>query len=139
MVVIHGCVGIIPRIAGWIALNGTRESAYDRASLLGNLIRVGEVKLTNDVQAAANGGSSPTPVPVLHRRQWEAGGAVTIGVKPELASTIIAIIRLDMAQWCAPLRRQQGGRRESSLAERITASGPNQKRRIRKMETERRI
>lgn len=72
-------------------------------------------------------------------KQGQVGGAVTIGIGPELASTIIAIIRLDMAQWCAPLRRQQRGRLDSSLARGIAASGPSQKRRIRKMETERRI
>jgi len=72
-------------------------------------------------------------------KQGQVGGAVTIGVPSDAASTVIAIIRMDMAQWCAPWRRQQGGRRDSSLAERTAASGPSQKSRIRKMETNRRI
>jgi hypothetical protein len=72
-------------------------------------------------------------------KNGQVGGAVTIGVEPEAASTILAIIRVDMEQWCAPWRRQHGGRRESSLPGSATASGPSPKKRIKKMENARRI
>ena len=60
-------------------------------------------------------------------------------MEPEAASTIRAIIRMDMEQWCIPWRRQQGGKRESSLPGSATASGPRPKKRINKMENPRRI
>jgi hypothetical protein len=44
-----------------------------------------------------------------------------------------------MAQWWAPWRRQQGGRRDSLLESRAAASGPRLKNRIKKMEKPRRI
>ena len=51
----------------------------------------------------------------------------------------MAAIRMDRTQWCAPWRRQHGGRRESSLSGRAAPSGPSQKSKIRKMESPRRI
>jgi len=60
-------------------------------------------------------------------------------VEPEAASSILAIIPEDMAQWCAPWRRQHAGRRASSLPGKATASGPSPKKRIKKMENPRRI
>ena len=71
-------------------------------------------------------------------KQGQVTGAVTIGVPPDAASAVMAIIRMDMAQWWAPWRRQQGGRRDSSLPGMSAASGPSQKSRIRKMESNRR-
>jgi hypothetical protein len=63
-----------------------------------------------------------------------------MGLPPVVAWDMSAAMRMDMAQWCVPWRRQQGGRRESSsLAGSIAASGPSQKNRIRKMERARRI
>jgi hypothetical protein len=35
-------------------------------------------------------------------KKGQVGGAVSLGVVPEAASTNLAIIRMDMAQWCAP-------------------------------------
>jgi len=50
----------------------------------------------------------------------------------------MAMMRAYMAQWCAPCRRQQGGRLASSLSMK-TDSGPSPKNRIRNMEKPRRI
>jgi hypothetical protein len=47
-------------------------------------------------------------------------------------------MRIAMAQWCAPCRRQQGGRLASSLSMK-TDNGPSPKNAIRKMEKPRRI
>jgi hypothetical protein len=66
-------------------------------------------------------------------------GAVRTGVEPVKALVIIAAMRMAMAQWCAPCRRQHGGRLASSLAGITAASGPSQKNRIRKKERPRRI
>ena len=59
--------------------------------------------------------------------------------KAGLPDAVCAFIRIIMAQWCAPWRRQQGGRRNSLLAGRAAASGPSPKNKIRMIETPRRI
>ena len=50
-------------------------------------------------------------------KDGQVGGAVNAGVEP-IARASAACISSLMAQWCAPCRRQQAGRRESSLASR---------------------
>jgi hypothetical protein len=53
---------------------------------------------------------------------------------------MIAAAKLkDMAQWCAPWRRQHAGRPASSLAPSVAARGPKPKNRISEMESARRI
>lgn len=52
---------------------------------------------------------------------------------------ICAIAVSDMVQWCAPWRRQQAGKRASSLARRVATNGPNPRKMTRKMDTARRI
>jgi hypothetical protein len=42
------------------------------------------------------------------------------------------------AQWCAPWRRQQNGRRDSSIPGRTAANGPSQRSRISEIESPRR-
>src|SRR5271157_6178032 len=44
-----------------------------------------------------------------------------------------------MAQWCAPWRRQQGGRRASSPASSVAISGPKPKKSTKNKESARRI
>jgi hypothetical protein len=65
-------------------------------------------------------------------------GAVKVAL-PFVASANIAAIRVVRTQWCAPWRRQQAGRRESSFAGRVAASGPRPKNATRRMESQRRI
>jgi hypothetical protein len=43
------------------------------------------------------------------------------------------------AQWCDPWRRQQSGRRDSSIPGKTAANGPSQRSRISEMESARRI
>jgi len=62
-----------------------------------------------------------------------------MGADPEAARSIIRAMRVAMAQWCLPCRRQQGGKLESPLASRVAASGPSPKNRTSKMEKQRRI
>jgi len=62
-----------------------------------------------------------------------------MGTEPEAACLLMAAMRSAMAQWCAPWRRQQGGRRDSSLPGRAAASGPRQKSSSKKMESPRRM
>jgi len=45
----------------------------------------------------------------------------------------------DIAQWCAPWRRQQAGRRDSSSAWKAAESGPNPKKKIKQIESACRI
>jgi hypothetical protein len=60
-------------------------------------------------------------------------------VEPDAACAIIAAIRMAMAQWCAPCRRQQGGSRESSLASSVPVRGHRPKNSTMKIEVPRRI
>ena len=63
-------------------------------------------------------------------------------LKPGLGSggkCVIAAMRIFMAQWCAPCRRQHGGKLASSLPSINADSGPSPKNSIRKMEKPRRI
>lgn len=71
-------------------------------------------------------------------KQGQVKGAVTMGL-PEAPRTICATIREDIAQWCAPCRRQHGGRRESSPVGRAAASGPRPKNTISRTESARLI
>jgi hypothetical protein len=48
-------------------------------------------------------------------------------------------VSASIAQWCTPWRRQQNGRRVSSIPGRIAAKGPSQRSRISEMESPRRI
>ena len=52
---------------------------------------------------------------------------------------ICAAALSDMLQWCVPWRRQQAGKRASSLARRAATKGPSPRKRTRKMDTARRI
>jgi hypothetical protein len=58
---------------------------------------------------------------------------------PDVPSTIRTIMESDVAQWCAPWRRQQAGRRDSSPDWKAAESGPNPKKKIRQIESARRI
>ena len=73
--------------------------------------------------------------------RWQILGA--IGAATLLIAgcggAVRAAKRAAMAQWWAPWRRQQGGRRDSLLESRAAASGPRLKNRIKKMEKPRRI
>ena len=51
----------------------------------------------------------------------------------------MAAICIAMAQWCAPWRRQQGGRRASSLAWSVPVRGHKPRNRTMKTESQRRI
>jgi hypothetical protein len=59
--------------------------------------------------------------------------------RPDAASAIMEAMPIDMAQWCAPWRRQQAGRRASSLPSSMADNGPRPKNRISEMESARRI
>jgi len=83
---------------------------------------------------------------------WEAtmGPAMFLGNKGQRDAVVkdgwpfegwaVCVVALsDMLQWCAPWRRQQAGRRASSLARKAATKGPSPRKRTRKMDTARRI
>jgi len=63
---------------------------------------------------ACAGAENPSAKP---GKEGQVAGAVNAGVEPVACASAACISSL-MAQWCAPCRRQQAGRRESSLASR---------------------
>jgi hypothetical protein len=72
-------------------------------------------------------------------KSGQVAGAVRVASDPDAACSIIAAMCGDMAQWWAPLRRQQAGSVGSSLLSSVAVSGPSPKNRIRKMEKPRRM
>lgn len=72
-------------------------------------------------------------------KRGQCAGASNIGAEPVDAWTCIEAISADIAQWCAPWRRQQAGRRDSEFTGKTNANGPNPKIRIRIVQNVRRI
>jgi beta-lactam-binding protein with PASTA domain len=55
-------------------------------------------------------------------------------VDPDAIGKSIDAVSADMAQWCAPWRRQQAGTLDSACAGRIASSGPSENSRINSVE-----
>jgi len=68
----------------------------------------------------------------------QVDGAVRMAL-PEAGSASAEAVCRFMAQWWAPWRRQQAGRRASRLASSVAANGPSEKNASRKMDTRRRM
>ena len=111
-----------------------RAAAWPRAGECACVSRKG--RLAADAASACDGAEVP---PAKPGNNGQVIGAVSIGVDPGSACAIMAAICFAIAQWCAPCRRQQGGRRESSLAWSVPVRGHSPKNSARKMEVPRRI
>lgn len=93
-------------------------------------------RLAADAANAWEGVQGPARKP---GKSGQVIGAVSIGVELDAVLAIMTAICIAMAQWCAPWRRQQGGKRASSLAWSIPVRGHKPRNRIMKTESDRRI
>lgn len=111
-----------------------RAAAWPRAGECACVSRKG--RLAADAASACDGAEVP---PAKPGNNGQVIGAVSIGVDPGSACAIMAAICFAIAQWCAPCRRQHGGRRDSSLASISPVRGQRPKTRTSRMERARRI
>jgi hypothetical protein len=93
-------------------------------------------RLAADAANAWEGVQGPARKP---GKSGQVIGAASIGVELDADLAIMAAICIAMAQWCAPWRRQQGGRRASSLACSVPVRGHKPRNRIMNTESQRRI
>jgi len=81
-------------------------------------------------QDAASAAAEVLGAAVPRGNMGQCDGAVKAGVLQDAEAYTWARIASAIAQWCAPRRRQQEGRRDSSLARSVVVSGPKPNRSI---------
>jgi hypothetical protein len=90
------------------------------------------------IAADESANTGPLILAVARGQYGQCDGALNAG--PDCARNIaVTAVCSSIAQWWAPLRRQQAGRRESSPPWNTATSGPSQKIRISRTEGTRRI